>query len=244
MEHSMGLAIACSARQVELQADSERAPFFQEHFRIDAEAFRSIDSAKCQALFQEFRKNGTWQVPTITVRSMWSRLDDGKFTSDPRLAYVGRQTRERWDERTGPIERRWTYAQFDLARQVVSAEQKLVGLMFRSGVPIMAGTDAGNPYCFPGFSLHDELARLVESGLTPLGALQAATIGPAKFMGRAADLGTVEPGKAADLVLLGADPLADIHNTGKILGVWLEGKYFDQAALKKLLDDRKREVKH
>ena len=96
-----------------------------------------------------------------------------------------------------------------------------------------------NPYCFPGFSLHDELALLVESGLTPLAALQAATINPAKFMGRSAELGTIEAGKIADLVLLGADPLVDIHNTTQIQAVWLKGKYFDKAALAQMLENSK-----
>ena len=88
------------------------------------------------------------------------------------------------------------------------------------GVPMMAGTDAMNPYCLPGFSLHDELALMVESGLTPLAAFQAATINPAKFMGRSAEMGT-EAGKTANLVLLRADPLADIRNTTEIQAVWL-----------------------
>jgi imidazolonepropionase-like amidohydrolase len=100
----------------------------------------------------------------------------------------------------------------------------------------MAGTDAMNPYCLPGFSLHDELALLVESGLTPLAALEAATINPARFMRRTADLGTIEPGKTASLILLRADPLADIHNTTQIEAVWLRGQYFDKAALAAMLE--------
>jgi imidazolonepropionase-like amidohydrolase len=92
--------------------------------------------------------------------------------------------------------------------------------------------------------LHDELALLVESGLTPLAALQLATVNPAKFMGRTGDLGTIEPGKAADLVLLRADPLIDIHNTTQIEGVWLRGKYFDGAALGRILEDAKERAKH
>jgi imidazolonepropionase-like amidohydrolase len=109
---------------------------------------------------------------------------------------------------------------------------------------MMAGTDAMNPYCFPGFGLHDELALLVESGLTPLAALQAATINPATFLGRSAELGTIEAGKMADLVLLRGDPLADIHNTTQIQGVWLRGKYFDEGALKGILDGAKDRAKH
>jgi adenine deaminase len=114
--------------------------------------------------------------------------------------------------------------------------------MFRAGVPIMAGTDAINPFCFPGFSLHDELAMMVDSGLTPLAALQSATINPAKFPAggesklNAKDFSLIEPGKIANLVLLRADPLADIHNTTRIQAFWLRGKYFDQAALAQLLE--------
>jgi imidazolonepropionase-like amidohydrolase len=111
--------------------------------------------------------------------------------------------------------------------------------MFRAGVPLLAGTDAMNPFCFPGFSLHDELALLVESGLTPLAALQAATMRPAEFLGRTNQLGLIAPGKRADLVLLSADPLADIHNTTQIQAVWLQGKYFDRPALDRLLEGAK-----
>jgi len=107
----------------------------------------------------------------------------------------------------------------------------------------MAGTDAMNPYCFPGFSLHDELALLVESGLTPLAALQAATINPARFMGRGSEIGSIEVGKIANLALLRADPLADIHNTTQIKGVWLQGTYFDEAALAEMLDRAKQAAK-
>lgn len=107
---------------------------------------------------------------------------------------------------------------------------------------MMAGTDAMNPYCFPGFSLHDELALMVESGLAALAALQAATINPARFLGRSAELGTVEPGRIANLVLLRADPLADIHNTTKIQAVWLEGTYFDESSLVQILQRAKQEA--
>jgi imidazolonepropionase-like amidohydrolase len=111
--------------------------------------------------------------------------------------------------------------------------------MFRAGVPLLAGTDAMNPFCFPGFSLHDELALLVESGLTPLAALQSATLRPAEFLGRSEDLGLIASGKRADLVLLSADPLADIHNTTQIQAVWIRGKYFDRPSLDALLEAAK-----
>jgi cytosine/adenosine deaminase-related metal-dependent hydrolase len=95
----------------------------------------------------------------------------------------------------------------------------------------------GNEFCFPGFSLHDELTLLVESGLTPLAALQSATRNPAIFMDATDRYGSVAKGKIADLVLLDADPLQEIHNTTKIREVFLAGKEFDRAALDKILKD-------
>ena len=244
MEHLQGIALACSGSQERLTGAMQRAQFFRDRLAIEAESLRSFDPAKCQALFAEFRQNATWQVPTLTVRRMWSRLDDSKFTSDSRLAYIDRKSRDRWGERTLPQRRLWTSGQYQMARGIFSAEQQIVGRMYRAGVPLMAGTDAMNPYCFPGFSLHDELALLVASGLTPLAALQAATLNPAKFLGRTRELGAIEPGKIANLVLLRADPLIDIRNTTQIEAVWLRGTYFDQNALAAMLLRAKDAAKH
>lgn len=126
-------------------------------------------------------------------------------------------------------------ADFQVIRKTFSAESRVTGELFRAGVPMLAGTDVGNPFCFPGFSLHDELALLVESGVSPLGALQMATRNPARFMGATDKYGSVTRGKIADLVLLDADPLQDIHNTTKISEVFLDGKEYDRAALDQIL---------
>jgi imidazolonepropionase-like amidohydrolase len=107
--------------------------------------------------------------------------------------------------------------------------------MYRAGVPILAGTDSMNPQCFPGFGLHDELALLVDAGLSPLAALQAATRNAADFMGQLDHRGTIEVGKTADLVLLDKDPLTDIHNTRSIQAVVLSGKLYPRAALDAML---------
>jgi imidazolonepropionase-like amidohydrolase len=107
--------------------------------------------------------------------------------------------------------------------------------MQRAGVPILAGTDEGDPYVFAGFSLHDELALLVQAGLTPLEALRTATLNPAAFLKATDSLGTIEPGKLADLVLLEGDPLANIRNTAKVRAVVANGRYLDRGALDALL---------
>ena len=114
-------------------------------------------------------------------------------------------------------------------------ETELVGEMHRAGVKLLAGTDLGNRYVYPGFSLHDELALLVQAGLSPLEALQTATINPARFFGKEKELGTIGKGKLADLVLLDGNPLSDINNIREINGVVLNGRLLDRAALDKLL---------
>jgi imidazolonepropionase-like amidohydrolase len=87
----------------------------------------------------------------------------------------------------------------------------------------------------PGFGLHEELALLVEAGLTPMQALQSATSSAAEFLAKEKDSGTVAAGKYADLVLLDGDPLQNIRNTGKIRALVVRGRYLDRQALDGLL---------
>jgi len=100
---------------------------------------------------------------------------------------------------------------------------KLTREMARAAVPILAGTDTGEPGTAPGFELHRELELLQSAGLTPAQALRAATLEPAKLM-RRDDQGEVKKGNIADLVVLTANPLEDIHNTRAIAEVILRGK--------------------
>jgi imidazolonepropionase-like amidohydrolase len=93
----------------------------------------------------------------------------------------------------------------------------------------------------PGFSLHDELAELVSTGLTPMQALQSATLNAARYLGIRDAFGSVEVGKIADLVLLEGNPLEDIRNTRKISAVVVNGKIFGKPELQKILDDALRE---
>ena len=103
------------------------------------------------------------------------------------------------------------------------------------GLHVLAGSDAGADFAIPGFGLHDELALLVDAGLTPAQALQGATSEAADYLGRG-DVGTVSPGAVADLVLLDGDPLQDIGNARRIRAVVLRGRWLDRAALDALLE--------
>jgi imidazolonepropionase-like amidohydrolase len=238
IEHLTGVELACSDREDELRreavaalAKADNQAAWELLGRIGARAADSFSDKKARALYARFVRNGTWQVPTLTVLRSLVSLDDPKFTADPRVKYMPPSLRSYW----------WLKLSPETAAGLKRAYKRATGLvraMHQAGVPLLAGTDTSNPYIFPGFSLHDELALLVaEGGFTPLEALQAATRDPARFLGREKDQGTVEPGKLADLVLLDADPLADIHNTTKIAAVVANGRLLPQRELDRMLAD-------
>jgi len=122
-----------------------------------------------------------------------------------------------------------------LRSSLMQASLRIVGKMNAAGVPILAGTDTAAPFVFPGSSLHEELALLVQAGLTPMQALESATKLPAEFLGKQRTQGTIEPDKIADLLLLDGNPLDDIHNTQKIRAVVLRGRLLDRSFLDELL---------
>jgi imidazolonepropionase-like amidohydrolase len=238
IEHLTGVELACSDREDELRREavaaltkSDNQAALELLGRIGARAADSFSDKKARALYARFVRNGTWQVPTLTVLRSLVSLDDPKFIADPRVKYMPPSFRSYWSlMKLSP----------ETAAGLKRAYKRATGLvraMHQAGVPFLAGTDTpGVPYVFPGFSLHDELALLVaEGGFTPLEALQAATRDPARFLGREKDLGTVEPGKLADLVLLDADPLADIHNTTKIAAVVANGRLLPRRELDRML---------
>ncbi len=201
---------------------------------LNIRVVETFDAATAQSLFALFVKNKTWQCPTLTL--LRAQIDVPLNANDPRLKYLSAEVRARWDAgyyKNIPPEPRAAIVK--LSRLQFDESLRLVGLMFRAGVPLLAGTDAMNPQCFPGFGLHDELALLVDAGLSPLAALQAATRNAADFMGQSDRRGTIEVGKIADLVLLDKNPLADIHNTRSIQAVVLGGKLFPRSALDAML---------
>jgi hypothetical protein len=243
-EHLIGILPACSNRRAELteaaQADfaedlvADHPKFWGTHVRDNRQlALDSYDPDKAAALFAELKRNGTWQCPTLTLLRMFGYGDDPAFLKDPRLKYMPRQVKARWDPSSLDGDR--STEDFAMSRKEFRKDLEIVVAMQKAGVGILAGTDTLNPFCFPGFSLHDELGLLVQAGLSPVEALRAATLSPAEFLGKEKDLGTVEPGKLADLVLLDANPLDDIANTRKIAGVIYDGKLYPKASLDAML---------
>ena len=210
--------------------------------RIDGPALlrRTVDEhdpALCDALFAAMVQHQSWFVPTHVTRRMDARADDPDFRNDPRYRYVTAARRWAWKrDADGMIEQDPSPQGRQTFRDFYAKGLELTGRAHRSGVRILAGSDANDTFCPPGFSLHDELGELVRAGLSPLQALQAATLHAAEFAQALDDHGTVEVGKRADLLLLRANPLERIEHTAEITAVVFDGRLFDRASLDALLE--------
>lgn len=206
----------------------------------DAQFMREMldnqDSDNCGRTMDAMSRDGAAWVPTLTTLKMSAMSRSEAFRDDARLHYIPYVVQKLlW----GPDINRASAKGFDEQGRFVHADfyayaARQVGIAQQRGIKLLAGTDNIDTYVFTGSSLHDELAMLVDAGLTPLEALQGATIRPAVFSGKDEVSGSVEAGKQADLLVLNANPLTDISNTTDIFGVMFAGQYFDQEALASL----------
>ncbi len=244
MEHLTGILLACSSKEEDLRRarfapDPGNETQAQAHARDRAwrrELLDTYSPQKADALFHAFVTNGTWQVPTFPIMVHFGFVTPKtNLLLDPRVRYVPQNVRKIWLQGVQAQLENYSEADFTLREEIVKHSLEIVGKMQAAGVRIMAGTDIAAPNVFPGFSLHEDISFLVEAGLTPMQALQAATKNSAEFLGKLKVQGTVEQGKLADLLLLDSNPLDDIHNTQKIRALVLRGKLWDRTALDGLL---------
>lgn len=241
IEHLTGILLGCSSRETEIRNEaaarklSGLAHVLLTFTRDQVAAIEAFDKKKADELFARFVRNGTWMDPTLTVLRAIAYVGDSDFRNDPRLSYIPGYLRNgMWGENAFGLKSRSAEANAQ-AKLVFQKSLEVVGAMRRAGVQIIAGTDTPNPFVFPGFSLHDELGLLVRAGLTPMEALQASTRDAAKYLGMLDSSGTIEKGKLADLVLLDANPLADIGNTRKIRAVVVAGRLVDRPLIDEML---------
>ena len=193
---------------------------------------RPVDTAADAAFLRqipqlaaETQRAGVWNCPTLTPSEILTAIPPQTLARWPELRYVPPDVVTRWASQRKQDQ---TGYRIDLRRRLVQALQ-------RAGAGLLLGTDTPArylaPYMVPGFTVHHELAALVRAGLTPYQALATGTRNVAAYFGTLNESGTVAVGKQADLVLLTADPLANIQNTTQIAGVMRAGRWFSRAAL-------------
>ncbi len=198
--------------------------------RSEVDALTNIDIEKKDSLFHLLAEKKLWVVPTYIYQYLVSYPNSNNLVKSPEIQYLPKnqinfeEVKEMWNP-TGELE------------ATIAYRLSYLKDMQNAGVGILAGTDT--PF---GFSLHHELFLFVKHGLTPLQALQTATINPAKYLNQSDVLGSVEDGKIADLIILNKNPLIDIHNISDINSVVLNGKLFDREKLNEMLSDVRKKV--
>lgn len=246
IEHLTGISLESSTEEEKLRDEAlktllelrqeglkpeEVTEKFDRFFRLSRSIpLDTFNKRKAQKLFSVFRKNKTWQVPTIVVRDDFGNEAIRKDV-ESKLKYFPQYIRGNIlpASKSNPKEQLKN-------RENFQKELEIIKMMHKAGIKFLAGADSPNPYSVPGFGLHEELELFVKAGFTPLEALQTATSNPADFLGKLDSMGTIETGKIADFVLLEANPLIDIKNTRKIAAVVLNGKFINKDQLQKLLD--------
>jgi imidazolonepropionase-like amidohydrolase len=234
-EHLIGIFEGSSPAEAEFLAGT----------KTEGKFLSTYDPARAEALAAILAKNQTWQCPTLVWERGGNLIDVTDYSKDPRAKYVPAYWKDvTWKKMSEDVKASFGTDDLATRRKFLDKELEVVQMLHKAGVPFLAGTDTPpGVYIFPGFSLHEELQRFVAAGFTPLEALQTATLNPARFFGMEDQLGTVAMGKMADLVLLDANPLADIANTQKIAAVIVNGRYFSRNDLQSMLQKAEESAK-
>ena len=234
IEHLDYLIKAGSPQEAQVAADfaAGRLTYAQAVDRLS----ETFDPAYARASYRRLARLGIAVTPTLNMTRIIAWLNEEDHSRDPGLALIGPGLRRTYDWR---IQRAagWTPQEIASRRRNYRLSLRILPMLRDAGIPILAGTDAGylNSFNYPGIGLHDELARYVEAGLTPAQALRTATLTGPAFLGRAPRYGALTRGRAADILLLDANPLRDIANTRRIRMVVSRGRALDRAALDALI---------
>ncbi len=235
VEHLFWTPFDTSRREAAIRAEIARmrlelgdySGWFAAIHPLEMAAAGSYSPAKARRLYAKLARRRTAAVPTLAMHRGLDFARALDIEADPRNKYLPASAvdsmvfaREELYLADRPPATDGEWAAMFAHRLATVAD------LHAHDVPIMTGTDTGTVAVYPGFSVHDELALLVEAGLSPMAALHAATAAPARFLG--ARTGRIAPGHAADLVVLDADPLRDIAHTTRLSGVVVRGRYLGQ----------------
>lgn len=241
VEHQSYLLRATTPREGELAAQVAAGKLTgREVMRLSLDSY---DEATARKAFRHMAAQGTAVVPTLWGSRITAYLDQESHHGDDYLKYIGKGLRATYEWRVQRAAQDGPEA-IALRHAIFEKSAGLLPLLAQEGVSIIAGTDAGflNSFNYPGQALHDEIGLFVRYGLTPRQALQSAVVNGPRFLGKLDRYGSIGTGKAADLLVLDADPLADIGATRKIRMVVSRGEVHDRARLDKMLDDTERWV--
>jgi imidazolonepropionase-like amidohydrolase len=241
VEHPESIAVGCStaAEAVRERFDRVLSNYdnlpenqqFTVQFRLYRAFYETRDEAACASAIEAFRRGGVAVTPDLVAYHHVVHADEVLADADS-MSLVPPVIRREWEEwAAGEGTREFQ----SILRPIIPLELENVRLLNEGGVTLLAATDVGVPLQIPGLGLHRDLVRLTGAGLTPLEALRTATLNPARVLGLLGSLGTIEAGKLADLVLLDADPLADIRNTQRIRAVVADGRLFRREDIDQLL---------
>ena len=220
IEHLTGIPEATRGMREPLMA-AHRRGFFA-GWTAFARSWSTLDSTELARVAQVLAERQVVLVPTLVVHETFSRLGDSALYQDPALRAVPPRVVSDWN--TPDMIRRagWTQADFDAFARSLPAMERFIRMFRAAGGIIAVGSDAVNQQLIPGESAHREMELLVRAGLAPEDALLAATRNGALLIG-ADSIGTIAPGRVADLVVLDADPLTNIRNTRSIERVMVRG---------------------
>ncbi len=201
-----------------------------------------LDAKKVRVLARETQAAGVWNCPTLVV-NMKLELSPNEveaFFKSPEFQLVPPTLKRMSPAPTQddkPIEP-------GLRSQRENNRNEIVKALRDAGARLLLGTDTGNPYLVPGVSAHEELALLVNAGLSPYEALRTGTSDAAEFLGALNDFGTIAVGKRADMILLDANPLKNIASINLISGVMVRGRWLPETELTRMLKDQQATYPH
>jgi imidazolonepropionase-like amidohydrolase len=238
IEHSTGLSKSFTDNEEKLSRRWEQevrdTSGFLAHLdifdRAEMSTLTPFNKAKAKTVAATLVRNRTAVVPTLVLWAGYTKNRDS-LMKIPALAYVPKGQQQQWYDFRGIASPGKDFS--------IQSKLEQVNFLHKQGVLILAGSDCLNPFTVHGFSLHEELELFVKAGLTPLQALRTATLNPAVFLKREAELGMVEKGKLADLIILEKNPLEDIKNTRSIYAVIMNGYLMDKTKINQFLEQLK-----